>query len=174
MSDRPITPQLMLKQFVDGPENLEDILKGLSEDDLNLALTAESWLIRQIVHHIADGDDLWKTCVKAIIGNNDGLFSLQWNWDKPQTEWVEKWHYSSRQIEPSQWCLRLNRQHITVLLQQTPEAWEQSIRIKWSNTDEEELVTLGSVIEMQVQHLIGNIRDIHSIRQKYNLENEVN
>jgi len=41
------------------------------------------------VHHLADGDDIWTICIKAALGNSEGLFSLQWYWDKPQTEWAE-------------------------------------------------------------------------------------
>jgi hypothetical protein len=38
---------------------------------------------------VVDGDDIWKPCIKAALGNSDGLFSLQWYWEKPQTEWAQ-------------------------------------------------------------------------------------
>ena len=90
-----------LAQYADGPAQLEAALIGLTESDLNLAQTTETWTIRQIVHHIVDGDDIWKTCIKAALGNSEGLFSLQWYWDRPQTEWAETWGYANRRIEPS-------------------------------------------------------------------------
>jgi len=49
-------------------------------------LTPGAWTIRQIVHHVAGGDDLWKAAIKAAIGNSRGLFSYCWYWDKPQDE----------------------------------------------------------------------------------------
>ena len=48
----------ILALYADGPAQLTDVLTGFTESELNLALTTGSWTIRQIVHHIADGDDI--------------------------------------------------------------------------------------------------------------------
>jgi DinB superfamily len=155
-----------LALYADGPAQLEAALTGLTESDLNLAQTSDSWTIRQIVHHLADGDDLWKICIKAALGNSEGLFSLQWYWDKPQTEWAENWKYADRSIEPSLALLRANRHHIVELVQQTPNAWEKSIRLKWPDS-EEERITIRDVLEMQANHIVGHINDIRMIRQAH-------
>ena len=157
-----------LAQYADGPAQLEAALIGLTESDLNLAQTTDTWTIRQIVHHIVDGDDIWKTCIKAALGNSEGLFSLQWYWDRPQTEWAETWGYANRRIEPSLVLLRANRHHIEELVRQTPNAWEKSIRLKWPDT-EEERITIGDVLEMQARHVIGHINDIQMIRRAHNV-----
>ena len=157
-----------LAQYADGPAQLEAALIGLTESDLNLAQTTETWTIRQIVHHIVDGDDIWKTCIKAALGNSEGLFSLQWYWDRPQTEWAETWGYANRRIEPSLVLLRANRHHIEELVRRTPNAWEKSIRLKWPDT-EEERITIGDVLEMQARHVIGHINDIQMIRRTHNV-----
>ena len=85
MTEQALNPSATLALYADGPAQLEAVLMGLTESDLDLAQTSDSWTIRQIVHHLADGDDLWKTCIKAALGNSEGSFSLQWYWDKPQT-----------------------------------------------------------------------------------------
>ena len=157
-----------LAQYADGPAQLEAALIGLTESDLNLAQTTETWTIRQIVHHIVDGDDIWKTCIKAALGNSEGLFSLQWYWDRPQTEWAETWGYANRRIEPSLVLLRANRHHIEELVRRTSNAWEKSIRLKWPDT-EEERITIGDVLEMQARHVIGHINDIQMIRRTHNV-----
>ncbi len=166
MTEQAYNPSATLALYADGPAELEAALMGLTESDLDLALTGDSWTIRQVVHHIADGDDLWKTCIKAALGNREGLFSLQWYWDKPQTEWAENWKYANRRIEPSLALLRANRQHIVELVQQTPDAWEKSIRVKWPE-GEEERITIGEVLEMQASHVVGHINDIRMIRQAH-------
>lgn len=166
MTEQAYNPSASLALFADGPAQLEAVLMGLTESDLNLAQTSESWTIRQIVHHLADGDDLWKTCIKAALGNSEGLFSLKWYWDKPQTEWAENWKYANRSIEPSLALLRANRHQIVELVQQTPDAWEKSIRLKWPES-EEERITIGKVLEMQASHVVGHINDIQMIRQTH-------
>jgi hypothetical protein len=152
-----------LAQYADGPALLEAALGGLTEADLDLARTDDTWTIRQIVHHIVDGDDIWKTCIKAALGNSEGLFSLQWYWDRPQTEWAETWGYAHRSIGSSLALLHANRTHIEELVRQTPNAWEKSIRLKWPDT-EEERIAIGDVLEMQARHVAGHINDIRMIR----------
>lgn len=155
-----------LTQYADGPFRLEAALSGLTDSELNLALSAESWSIRQIVHHIADGDDLWKVCIKAALGNHHGLFTLQWYWDKPQMEWSENWNYTGRGIGPSLDLLHASRLHILELIRSVPNAWEKSIRLRWPD-GREESVTVGDVLEMQGRHVLDHIKDIQAIRDTH-------
>ena len=166
MTEQAYNPSATLALYANGPAQLEAVLMGLTESDLNLAQTGDSWTIRQIVHHVADGDDIWKTCIKAALGNSEGLFSLQWYWDKPQTEWAANWQYADRSLEPSLALLRANRHHIEELVRRTPNAWDKSIRLKWPDT-EEERITVGEVLEMQARHIVGHINDIQMIRQAH-------
>ena len=66
------------------PSQLEAALLGLSEINLDLRTSAEGWAIREIVHHITDGDDMWKMFIKQAIGNPDSEFFLNWYWQVPQ------------------------------------------------------------------------------------------
>lgn len=166
MLDQVNTHEATLKQYADGPSLLDSALAGLRETDLDLALSADSWSIRQIVHHIADGDDLWKVCIKAALGNNDGEFTLQWYWDKPQMEWSANWKYASRGIESSLALLRANRSHTVELISLTPGAWEKSIWLKPPN-GQKERVPVGWIVEMQAGHVLDHIKDIQAIRQAH-------
>jgi len=168
MTEQADNSKAILAQYADGPAQLEAALVGLTESDLNLAQTPDTWTIRQIVHHVADGDDIWKICIKAALGNSEGLFSLQWYRDRPQTEWAKNWRYANRSIEPSLALLRANRHHIVELVQQTPNAWEKSIRLKWPDGDEER-ITIGDVLVSQAHHVIGHINDIQMIRRAHNV-----
>jgi len=168
MIDQVDTHEAILKQYAEGPALLDSALAGLSESDLDFALSADSWSIRQIVHHLADGDDIWKLCIKAALGNPDGLFTLQWYWDKPQMEWSENWKYASRSIASSLALLHANRRHIVELIQPTLDAWEKSIWLKPPNRLQER-ITIGWVLEMQAQHVVGHIQDIQAIRQAHGI-----
>jgi hypothetical protein len=81
-------------------------------------------------------------------------------------EWAENWKYANRRIEPSLALLRANRHHTVELVQQTPDAWEKSIRLKWPE-GEEERITIGEVLEMQASHVVGHVNDIQMIRQAH-------
>ncbi len=160
--------QALLTRYAEGPEQLEAALAGLEETNLDVAETPESWTIRQIVHHIVDGDDLWSMCIKASLGDSRGLFSYRWYWEKPQDEWADNWGYAGREIEPSLALFRANRHHISQLLHQIPGAWEKYTLITLSD-GEEKATSVRYVVEMQTKHVEGHIEDIQAIRRKHNL-----
>jgi len=161
-------PDTILARYADGPAQLEAAIAGLAEAELDLAQAADSWTIRQIVHHVVDGDDLWKVCVKAALGNSQGVFSFQWYWDLPQDTWAESWHYAGRAIEPSLVLFHANHRHVLQLVQRIPDAWARHILVRWPNGQEEQ-VTVGWGIEMQANHVAAHISDIRAIRQTHNL-----
>ena len=165
MTQQPPDQNTILVRYAEGPAQLEAALEGLAEEDLDVALSADTWTIRQIVHHIVDGDDLWKACIKIALGNSGTTFDLQWYWDLPQDRWVQRWDYAGRAIEPSLALFRANRSHVAQLLQQITDGWERYVLIKWPGRQEEERITVGDVVEMQANHLLGHVDDIRLIRE---------
>jgi uncharacterized damage-inducible protein DinB len=166
MSERSTGQSEILADYADGPNRLEAAIAGLSATDLDLAPSVGGWTLRQIVHHLADGDDLWKAFIKQAIGNPAGAFTLEWYWQKPQDEWAAQWAYAERAIGPSLALLHANRAHIVQLLEHVPGAWEKSLRIRWSRGEEQE-VSVGWVVAMQVHHMEGHLGDIARIREAH-------
>lgn len=162
MNPKLDSPEELMALYTDGPRQLETALQGLSDDDLDLALSADSWSIRQIVHHIADGDDIWKTCIKMALGNNEGLFDLEWYWQKEQVEWAGSWNYAGRNIEPSLALLGANRRHIAELIRPISNTWDKSVRLRRPG-GEEKRITIGEVVGMQAGHVIDHVKDIQAI-----------
>ena len=156
-------PNSILILYAQGPQQLEAAIGGLSDEALDTAPADGGWTIRQIVHHVVDGDDLWKTCVKAALGNENARFSLPWYWSIPQDRWAESWSYAGRAVEPSLRLFRANRAHIVQLLERVPGAWDRPVTVEWSS-GESERRNVGRVIEMQAEHVRGHVEDIRRIR----------
>jgi hypothetical protein len=169
MTEKTRDPDAVLARYADGPAQLETAIAGLAEADLDLAQSADTWTIRQLVHHVADGDDIWKVCIKAALGNSGGVFTLQWYWDIPQDTWVERWDYAGREIAPSLALFRANRRHVVQLMERNPDGWERHMRIQWPHRAEEERISVGDVIEMQANHVAYHIDDIQAIRQTHSI-----
>lgn len=155
--------EAVIARYADGPRQLETAIAGLAEKDLDIAESDYAWTIWQIVHHVVDGDDVWKVFVKRAIGNPGGEFDLAWYWEMPQDEWAKSWAYASRAIEPSLTLFRSNRGHIVQLLEHLPDAWEKSMSIQWPS-GEQQKVSVASVVEMQAQHVTGHVEDIRRAR----------
>ncbi len=176
MADQDWSPDMnkLLAAYAHGPEVLREALATLDNEALDLAPPDGGWTIRKIVHHLADGDDLWKTCILAALGQGGeqggaaerAVFALQWYWDRPQDEWVELWAYSQRAIEPSLALLEANRRRTVQLLCHTPNPLARCITVRWPGGREQE-VTVAWVVEMQTQHVAGHIEDILRIRDAY-------
>jgi hypothetical protein len=166
MTEQPRDPEAILARYADGPSQLEAAVAGLAEEELDLAQSADTWTIRQIVHHVVDGDDIWKIGIKAALGNSAGTFTLQWYWDRPQDEWVKSWDYAGRDIEPSLALFRANRRHTVQLLRRIPDAWEGSMSIEWPNGQKEQ-IAVGYIVEMQAGHVLSHVEDIRTIRQTH-------
>lgn len=158
----------IMAEYAAGPGLLEQVLAGLPPAGLDASPGGEGWTIRQIVHHIADGDEVWRGFIKRAAGNPSGEFTLKWYWGMPQTAWAEAWAYGERPIEPSLALLRAGRAHVVQLLEHRPGAWEHSLLIRWPRGEEEQ-VSVGWVVEMQAGHVLGHIEEIQRIRAAHNL-----
>jgi len=163
VSDQATNQSDILARYAAGPDRLEAAIAGLSAADLDLALGSDNWSIRQIVHHIADGDDLWKEFVKRAIGNPEGEFILAWYWQIAQDEWARRWAYRDRDVAPSLALFRASRAHVIQLLAHRPEAWSHSLLIRWPEGEEVQ-TSVEWVVAMQARHVDGHLDDIRRIR----------
>ena len=155
----------ILELFKKGTDILESALAGLSDFELDYVPSNGGWSIRQIVHHLADGDDLWKTCIKMALGNEKAEFTLKWYLALPQTEWAKQWSYEKRSIDASLALLRASRDHILQLLKFAPDGWTKSARYLEPN-GKVEVVPVGFVIKMQADHILHHVKRISEIRQE--------
>ena len=155
----------VLARYMEGPALLERTLAGLRDVDLDAAPSGGGWSIRQIVHHIVDGDDLWKSCIKAALGNTDGKFTLDWYWRVPQDTWADRWAYARRSLVVSLALLRASRAHELQLLEQVPEAWDRSVELLRPKGETTRL-SVGAVVEMQADHLVHHVDRIVAIRRE--------
>jgi len=152
----------LLSRYLQGPALLEQAVADLGDGDLDAALSQGGWTIRQIVHHVVDGDDLWKTCIKAALGNEEGEFTLEWYWGLPQDTWADRWGYAHRPLDVSLVLFRAIRAHVAQLLEQVPDGWSRSVSVRTPQGTER--VSVQFVIEMQTEHVAHHVERIAAIR----------
>jgi uncharacterized damage-inducible protein DinB len=154
------TPEVVLKTYAEGPATLQAAVKGLAEADLDLSRGAGTWTIRQIVHHLADSEGLWATCLKMAIGAPDSSFKLDWY---PGNDvWAEALSYERRTIEPAVVLVRENRSYIAGLAEQLLERWQQKVEVEGPAPQG---MGVGEVIGLLSAHLDRHVEQIRTIRQ---------
>lgn len=161
----PNDQKSVLARYMEGPALLERTLAGLQESDLDAPSSKSGWTIRQIVHHIVDGDDIWKTCIKIALGNEQAEFTLEWYWALSQEEWANSWAYAHRSLDVSLALLKANRSHVMQLLEQNPDVWYRSVGFRKFNGKTERL-SVGAIVEMQADHAEHHVNRILSIRRE--------
>ena len=163
--DAPEDRDAAICRYREGPTLLEEIVKGLKDSDLDARPAGGGWSIRQIVHHIADGDDIWKLAIKMAIGNEQAEFSLEWYRTLTQEDWADRWAYNKRSIDASLSLLKAGREHILQILQRVPDAWDRAAAFR-GRDGEIERVPVGFVIDMQADHVFHHIERIRAILQE--------
>lgn len=163
--EAPQNKNEILELFKKGPSILENALAGLSDNELDYVPSNGGWSIRQIVHHLADGDDLWKIYIKIALGNEQAEFSLKWYLAFPQTEWAKHWSYEKRSIDESLALLKAIRGHIIQLLENAPDGWTKSAQFRDSN-GKIEVVPVGFVIKIQADHIVHHVKRISEIHKE--------
>ncbi len=160
--DAPEDREGAISRFREGPELLERAVRGLQEAELDARPSRGGWSIRQIVHHIADGDDLWKLCIKTAMGSEQAEFALGWYWSMTQETWAERWAYSQRSIGASLSLFRASRDHVLQLLETVPGAWCKSVALH-TPEGKTERIPVGFVIQMQADHVVHHVEGIRTI-----------
>ena len=155
----------VITRYREGPAELEKLLKNLTDADLDAVPARGGWTIRQIVHHIADGDDLWKLGIKMAMGDAQPDFSLRWYQELPQPTWAERWAYSRRPVDASLSLLNAVRTHLIQLVESVPDAWVRAIVVR-KQDGELEQVPVGFILQMQGDHLFHHLKRINEILQE--------
>jgi uncharacterized damage-inducible protein DinB len=153
---------VILQQYADGPEVLATAIAGLDDSKLDAPRPDGGWSIRQIVHHIVDGDDVWKWCIKAAIGNDGAEFSLEWYGAQTQDEWADRWEYSMRSVDVSLSLFIANRKHVLQLLEHIPDSWERAVELRMPDGNIRTL-TVGDSVKIQAEHVTHHVQQITAI-----------
>lgn len=158
----PLSTQEILARYEQGPYELDAVLAGRSEADLDIVRAPGEWTIRQIVHHISDGDDLWALVIKAALAASGASYNQEWY--TTDNACFIPLDYAGRSIEPALALFRATRAHIAQLLHHLPDdAWERYVMFKGQGMPAPAKVTVTLVVMIQAKHALEHIDEIRDI-----------
>ena len=153
----------LLQKYLQLPDCLENAVAGLSDSDLDLC-EGTGWSIRQIVHHVVEGENLWQVNLRAIVGTDGILFPFAWYLTLSQDEWVKRWAYDKRSLGPSLAFYRASTWDLVEFLRNIPDAWDHFGRVTWPGKQEESCGTVREIVEMNIRHAGQHVEEIQAIR----------
>ena len=164
MQQELTTPAAILARYAAGADELENAVAGLVEPSLDLARGSGKWTIRQIVHHVVDGDQLCSTWIRAAIAHPGCTIALDWY---NQEIWAQTLYYPGRAIAPALALLRANRAVIGELVAHFPYAWERSVLTTWPDQPDGYERAVGSTLLIQACHVPWHVKQIRETRDRY-------
>lgn len=155
----------VLRMYAQGPKDLQAALEGLSEADYDLARSPGQWSIRQIVHHLAEGEMLFAPMIKSALAQPGSVYIRnQYN----QETWPEIFKYATRPVDSSVALVTAIRAHLVDLLQCVPDNWERYAMMRTIDGDPEgRKVTVGGLVGGMAQHIEEHCEEIRTIRKNH-------
>jgi catechol 2,3-dioxygenase-like lactoylglutathione lyase family enzyme len=138
------------------PAELEALLAPLTTAELDLA-QPRHWTIRQIVHHIADGDALWSGALKAALAKSGTAYSHEWYSGNDAMELALD--YAHRPIEPALALFRAHRAYFSQVISHLPDAWERFVLFQHRDQAEDR-VTVEVIVRSQATHALEHLEEI--------------
>ena len=154
--------QSNLEKFSQCADILETAIQGIPAKDLDRSLEENSWSIRQIIHHLADGALIWSMFFRQVLGDSAGDFDLGWYWSKSQDEWGDIWHYQNRDIKSSLELYRACNQSIIELLRAASAPQNNFLHFNFPG-EEPQTMTMEGTIRWQRIHLSQHLDEINKI-----------
>lgn len=152
------TPQETLALYLQAPRELQSIMEEIGEEELDLSQTAGGWTIRQIVHHLADGDVMQLPRIKTALAEPGRTWVA--NAYSPQG-WSDSVGYGRFAVGASVNLFVATREHVAELLQHLPpEAWE-----RYTVNASGERMSVGRSLGLLASHALEHIDEIVEIRR---------
>jgi catechol 2,3-dioxygenase-like lactoylglutathione lyase family enzyme len=159
------SPEETLATYARGGEEIEAVLTGLTEADLDLTRSPDEWSIRQIVHHLAETDSLFLMTFESALAQ-PGCTFIRNPYDQPY--WAEALAYKERAIEPSMALIKAMRDHLLQLFQYIPDFWDRYVLLKFASWEGEgDKVTVGGLLEGLNRHLAEHCAEIRETRRMH-------
>ncbi|HEY6408586.1 MAG TPA: DinB family protein [Ktedonobacteraceae bacterium] len=152
----------LLNLYDGAPAELDEALAGLSEADTRLALSENSWSIRQIVHHLADCDILFSETMKVQLSSPGAVM------EDPREVGNERVsaepEYRNRPVATSVALFRAFHEHILDIVKYVPDAGERYIEVRDGHGHKH---TFSQMVHLIVGHTAEHLDEIWEIRHKY-------
>jgi catechol 2,3-dioxygenase-like lactoylglutathione lyase family enzyme len=156
------SPEQIVAGYARGPDAVAAALAGLDAAHLDLARLPGEWTIRQIVHHISDGHDLWASAIKAALANSGCQY--RHDWYTPDNVCAQTLDYAGRDIGPALDLLRANTNHINQLVGHLPDALDRFIMFAWPWEEAPSRITVLDSMRGQAYHTFAHCDEIALIR----------
>jgi hypothetical protein len=112
----------LIAQYREGPDVLEDAVRGLSDEDLDRAPADGGWTSREVVQHMSDSEMRSAVRVRQLLAEDDPVIQ---GYD--ESAYADRLRYRDRPAAPAVAAVRASRETTAALLDGlSEEDWARS------------------------------------------------
>lgn len=160
------TNERLLEEYLQLPDKLAAVVAGLDEAGLDLTL-GTGWSIREYACHVLEGESLWQLNLRILAAHDGVDFPMTWYLALTQDEWAARWGYGKRSLAVILDSYRASTCYLVEFLRNVPDAWEHAGQITWPGHGEPTRYSVRQIVEMNLRHLDGHVKDIRAIREMH-------
>jgi hypothetical protein len=168
MPEMELPREEVMALYASGFERLAAALSGLSESDLDVSIAPGEWTVRQIVHHLADGEDTFSMALKMALGAPGSVFTFDWY--PGNEEWGAELGHADRAIGPALGMFKAHREVMVQLLDLIPDGWDRHVTFVSARGQPGREVKAGAILDMLARHLVAHAEEIEKARAKHGLQ----
>lgn len=147
-----------IADYADGYLLLNEVLKGIDEEELNFKPDEKSWSIKEVILHICDTEIVAVHRIKQVISEDEPLLTA-FNQDL----WANRLQYTT--LNP-----KLNLELFGLLRESMLPIFEELSEEDWKRTgthNEVGVLSLSDLVRKFVQHVQDHLHQIDRIKQIY-------
>jgi len=145
------------------PRTIENAIRGLKENDLDLRGGPEGWSIRETVHHLAEANLVAANIIIAALATNG--CNYDWTWVNPTKEWMGRVGYDAAPVEPAIEALRAVCRHIFGLVAARPGALKCKVKLNDSPGAKWYVMTVEKILRQEVTHAEEHLCEVRETRK---------
>mgnify|MGYP001474913587 CR=1 FL=1 len=160
------TPEEWWARYALGPDELEAVLAGLPEADLDVSIAAGEWTIREIVNHVAEVEVRATFMMTVAMGNAGAPFTFDW-FPGTNKGWGRALAFEKRAIAPSLAIIHQTRAYLRTLLDAIEDVGTRHIISSYVHPEigwEPVQFTVDEMVQGYTKHIHEHIAEIGKIR----------
>ena len=133
------------------PANIEKVIDGLSEAELDRRGEPDEWSIRETVHHLVEANLVASNILLAALARR-GSVVYDWSWVIPDAAWMQNMRYATAPVGPAINALRGLQEHFDELIGNIPDALQREVKLLDAPGAETHTETVAAILRQEVEH----------------------
>ena len=151
-------PIEVLKAWVKIPNAIENVIEGLTEDELDARGGPNGWSIRETVHHLVEANLVAASIVIAALGKSGCTYD--WSWLNPDSAWMERMGYRTAPVKPAIETLRALTRHLSGVIEAAPDATRREVKLLDAPGAKLRVVSVGEILAEEVRHVAEHLQEL--------------